>query len=47
MVGQREGAGAALTTAIELYRAMDMRFWLPETEAALAQVEGGENTGAG
>jgi hypothetical protein len=25
--------------AIELYRGMDMTFWLPETEAALAQVE--------
>jgi hypothetical protein len=23
-----------------LYRAMDMTFWLPQTEAALAQVEG-------
>jgi predicted ATPase len=28
----------ALTTAIELYRAMDMAFWLPQAEAALAQV---------
>jgi tetratricopeptide (TPR) repeat protein len=35
--GQREQAHAALTTAIELYRAMDMTFWLPQTEAALAQ----------
>jgi hypothetical protein len=25
---------------IALYRAMDMTFWLPQTEAALAQVEG-------
>ena len=24
----------------QLYRAMDMTFWLPQTEAALAQVEG-------
>ena len=40
MVGQQEQARTALTTAIELYRAMDMTFWLPETEAALAQVEG-------
>jgi tetratricopeptide (TPR) repeat protein len=38
-VGQREQARAALTTAIEMYRAMDMTFWLPQTEAALAQVE--------
>ncbi|HEX2276087.1 MAG TPA: AAA family ATPase [Candidatus Tectomicrobia bacterium] len=35
---QREQAQTALSTAIELYRAMDMAFWLPETEAALAQV---------
>jgi len=36
--GQREQAHAALTTALDLYRAMDMTFWLPRTEAALAQV---------
>jgi AAA ATPase-like protein len=35
--GQREQAGAALTAAIDLYRAMDMTFWLPQAEAALAQ----------
>ena len=28
------------STAIALYRAMEMTFWLPQTEAALAQVEG-------
>ena len=39
---QREQARAALTTAIDLYRAMDMTFWLPQAEAALAQVEGQE-----
>ena len=33
-------ARAELSTAIELYRAMDMTFWLPQTEAARAQVEG-------
>jgi tetratricopeptide (TPR) repeat protein len=38
--GQREQARAALSAAIEMYRAMDMTFWLPQTEAALAQVEG-------
>ncbi len=38
--GQREQARTELSTAIALYRAMDMTFWLPETEAALAQVEG-------
>jgi tetratricopeptide (TPR) repeat protein len=40
MTGQREQACTALSTAIALYRAMEMTFWLPETEAALAQVEG-------
>jgi tetratricopeptide (TPR) repeat protein len=39
--GQREHARTALSTAIDLYRAMDMTFWLPQTEAAMAQVEGG------
>ena len=38
--GQREQARTALSTAIALYRAMEMTFWLPETEVALAQVEG-------
>ena len=38
--GQREQARTGLSTAIALYRDMDMTFWLPETEAALAQVEG-------
>jgi tetratricopeptide (TPR) repeat protein len=37
--GQRELACSALTTAIAMYRSMAMTFWLPETEAALAQVE--------
>jgi tetratricopeptide (TPR) repeat protein len=31
-------AHAALSAAITLYRAMDMTFWLPQAEAALAQV---------
>jgi tetratricopeptide (TPR) repeat protein len=31
-------AHAELTRAVHLYRAMDMTFWLPQTEAALAQV---------
>jgi tetratricopeptide (TPR) repeat protein len=39
-IGRREQAQPELSTAIELYRAMDMTFWLPEAEAALAQVEG-------
>jgi class 3 adenylate cyclase/tetratricopeptide (TPR) repeat protein len=37
---QREPARAELSTAIELYRTMDMTLWRLETEAALAQVEG-------
>jgi tetratricopeptide (TPR) repeat protein len=36
--GQPEQAGAELSTAIEMYRDMEMTCWLPETEAALAQV---------
>jgi hypothetical protein len=37
-IGRPEPACAELSTAIDLYRAMDMTFWLPQTEAALAQV---------
>jgi tetratricopeptide (TPR) repeat protein len=37
--GQQEQACAALVAAVTLYRDMDMAFWLPETEAALAQVK--------
>jgi tetratricopeptide (TPR) repeat protein len=36
--GQRQQARASLSTAVEMYRAMDMAFWLPQAEAALAQV---------
>ena len=36
----RAEASAELSAAIELYRMMDMIFWLPQAEAALAQVEG-------
>jgi tetratricopeptide (TPR) repeat protein len=39
-MGRGEQARAALTTAIELYRVMDMTFWLPQAEAALARVGG-------
>jgi class 3 adenylate cyclase/tetratricopeptide (TPR) repeat protein len=35
----KEQARTALSTAIALYRTMAMTFWLPETEAALAQAE--------
>jgi hypothetical protein len=37
-IGQQEQARAELSAAIILYRAMDMTFWLPQTEAAPAQV---------
>jgi tetratricopeptide (TPR) repeat protein len=40
-IGSREQARAELSTAIELYRAMEMTFWLPQAEAALAQAEHG------
>jgi tetratricopeptide (TPR) repeat protein len=35
-IGRHEPARAELSTAIELYRAMDMTFWLPQAEAVLA-----------
>ena len=34
--GHREQARCELATAIELYRTMEMTFWLPQAEAALA-----------
>src|SRR5262249_41294594 len=37
--GQRVQARTALSTAIAMYQSMAMTFWLPEVEAALAQVE--------
>jgi tetratricopeptide (TPR) repeat protein len=39
-IGRSEQAYVELATAIELYRDMDMTFWVPEVEAALTQVEG-------
>jgi tetratricopeptide (TPR) repeat protein len=39
-LGHPEQARAELAVAIELYRAMEMTFWLPRAETALAQVEG-------
>ncbi len=38
--GQAEQARAELSTAIEMYRDMEMTFWLPETEVALEEVKG-------
>src|SRR5262249_39292368 len=40
--GRAAPARTALAAAIDLYRAMDMSLWLPQAEAALAQVQGQE-----
>jgi tetratricopeptide (TPR) repeat protein len=37
-LGQREQVHTALTTALTMYRAMDMTFWLPQAEAVLARL---------
>jgi hypothetical protein len=37
---RQEQARAALFTALDLYRSMDMTFWLPLAEAALMQIGG-------
>jgi tetratricopeptide (TPR) repeat protein len=39
-IGQAEQARTALSTAMATYQSMEMTFWLPQAEAALAQVEG-------
>jgi hypothetical protein len=39
-VNRPEQARAELSTAIALYRAMAMTFWLPRAEAALTQIVG-------
>jgi tetratricopeptide (TPR) repeat protein len=44
--GRQEQARAALAMAIELYRAMEMTFWLPQTETARAAVEGIDHLGS-
>src|SRR5215475_9576705 len=44
--GQREQARVALSAAIDLFRAMDMTFWLPQAEAALARVSACNDTPA-
>jgi tetratricopeptide (TPR) repeat protein len=45
-VGRAQQARTALSIAIELYRAMEMTFWLPQAEAALAHVGAGPAPGA-
>jgi tetratricopeptide (TPR) repeat protein len=37
-IGRQEPARTELSAAIELYRSMAMTFWLPQAEAALAEV---------
>jgi hypothetical protein len=37
--GRQAQARTELLAAIALYRAMEMTFWLPQTEAALAEVQ--------
>jgi class 3 adenylate cyclase/tetratricopeptide (TPR) repeat protein len=37
--GRRAEARAALSAAVELYRAMEMTFWLPQAESALLEAE--------
>jgi hypothetical protein len=38
-IDQREQAHAELSTAMAFYRAMDMTFWLPQTEATLGRMQ--------
>jgi class 3 adenylate cyclase/DNA-binding winged helix-turn-helix (wHTH) protein/tetratricopeptide (TPR) repeat protein len=45
-IGRQEQARAALATAIELYRAMEMTFWLPQAEATLAAMEDIDHLGS-
>ncbi len=44
---QWEQACTALATAIKLYRAMDMTFWLPQAEVTLAAGGSTMTTGKG
>jgi hypothetical protein len=37
-IGQPEQARAELSTALDLYSVMEMTFWLPQAEAALAPI---------
>ena len=38
LAGRLEEAHTELSTAVDLYRAMEMTLWLPQAEAALAEV---------
>jgi tetratricopeptide (TPR) repeat protein len=39
-IGRWDAARGELSAAIELYRAMEMTFWLPHAQAAVAEVDG-------
>ena len=39
-MGRLEEARAALSTAIDMYHAMEMTLWLPRAEVMLAQIGG-------
>jgi hypothetical protein len=39
-IGRPNEARAELSTAIDLYKGMEMTFWLPKAEATLAKVGG-------
>ena len=41
-IGQREQARTALSTAIEMYRGMEMTFWLPERRRRWRRWRGGD-----
>jgi class 3 adenylate cyclase/tetratricopeptide (TPR) repeat protein len=43
--GQAEQAHAELSAAVELYRSMEMTFWLPQAETLLVQMGGAGPTG--
>jgi class 3 adenylate cyclase/tetratricopeptide (TPR) repeat protein len=45
--GRAQQARVALSTAIELYRAMEMTFWVSQAEAALTHVGAASETSAG
>jgi tetratricopeptide (TPR) repeat protein len=38
-IGRQEPGRTELSAAVELYQSMEMMFWLPQAEVALAQVE--------
>jgi tetratricopeptide (TPR) repeat protein len=39
-IGRQAAARTELSAAVELYRSMEMTFWMPQVEAALAEVKG-------